>query len=92
VDRFGFAEPDAAGLVISVLGLTTDIALPGLGRVLTAMARPASRLLAASRLRVLETAASRAVDVATLAAEANAAHLEVVAQRTGLDRIERQAR
>ena len=89
-NQFGFDEPDAAGFVVGLLGLAADAGLPVLGMALTAVLRPAGRLLAASRAQAVLGLNEQALDVAALAVEANAAALENEVQRLGLDRIERR--
>jgi hypothetical protein len=83
-DRFGFAEPEAAGLIIDVLGLVSDVGLPVLGKLINAGLQPAGRLLAAARVNKVLEVGSVTADLAGLAVQANAALLEKEMNRLGL--------
>ncbi|MFI9552805.1 hypothetical protein [Nonomuraea endophytica] len=90
-DRYGFAEPNAAGFVVDLLGLASEVALPVLGKALSATLVPAGRLLAASRISAMTGLGALGADLAGLAVSANAAALEKELNRLGLAQLERQA-
>jgi hypothetical protein len=75
--RYQVPEPDALGLILSVLELTSDAALPLVGRLLTkTVLRPTTRILAAARVKTVLFVGERSADLAGFAMSANAALVE----------------
>ncbi|MFC6086000.1 hypothetical protein [Sphaerisporangium aureirubrum] len=88
-DRFGFAEPDAAGLVVTLLDLASSVALPVLGKAIGQVLRPAGRLVAAARVQSALQLGEHAADLAGVVVDMNSALLEKELLRLGLDKVER---
>ncbi|WP_406409376.1 hypothetical protein [Streptomyces sp. NBC_01643] len=86
-DRLRLASPKATGLVVDVLQLTADIALPALGS-LSVAARSAERLVSASAVRRSLDLGGMALDLAGAVIQIDADHLERELERLGLDRLE----
>lgn len=83
--RYAVADPDATALICDLLSLTSDIALPVLGKALGAtVLRPTSRVLAAARVRRVLNLGERSADLAGIVADANAAATERELRRLGL--------
>lgn len=87
-DRFGFAEPNATGFVVDLLGLVSDVALPVLGKALSGTIVPAGRLLAAGRVQTVLNSGERVADLAAYTIDANAALLEKRLRTVGLSDLE----
>ncbi|MEU3794436.1 hypothetical protein AB0F07_32350 [Streptomyces fructofermentans] len=90
-DRFGFAEPNATGFVVDLLGLVSDVALPVLGKALTSAIVPAGRLLAAGRIQTALNTGERVADLAAYTIDANAALLDKRLRTVGLSEVEGRA-
>jgi len=83
--RYAAAEPDPTALLCDLLSLTSDAALPVLGKVLGAsVLRPTSRVIAATRVKTVLSLGERAADLAGLVAVANANATERELRRLGL--------
>ncbi|HRD60106.1 MAG TPA: hypothetical protein PL137_04295, partial [Nocardioides sp.] len=87
--RYRVAQPDALGLLLDVLSLTSDIALPVVGKLLGAtVLKPATRALAAARVGTALHLGGLATDVAGVALSVNAALVERELERVGLLPVE----
>ncbi len=70
-------EPDAIGLITNVLSLTADAALPVIGKLITrTVLRPATRVLAATRVKTAVDLGQHASNLAALVISANGAQVE----------------
>jgi len=75
--RYDVPEPDAIGLICNVLSLTADVALPVVGKLLSkTVLRPASRVLAATRVKNVLTVGQHGTNLAGLVISANASLVE----------------
>lgn len=85
VQRYGVIDPDATGFLCGLLSLTSDLALPVMGKLLQAsVLRPASRALAAARVKKVLDLGENAADIAGMALEANAEATTRELDRLGL--------
>jgi hypothetical protein len=89
--RYQIPEPDALGLILNVVQLTSDAALPLVGKLLSkTVLRPTTRVIAATRVKTVLFVGERSADLAGLAISANAAlverelrHLQILTVETG---------
>jgi hypothetical protein len=82
---YAVAEPDATALICDLLSLTSDVALPVLGRALRAsVLAPSARVIAAARVQTVLNLGERSADLAGLVTAANAAAAERELRRSGL--------
>ena len=89
--RYQIPEPDALGLILDVAQLTSDAALPLVGKLLSrTVLRPTTRIIAAARVRTVLSLGALSTDLAGFAMSANAAlverelrHLQILTVETG---------
>jgi hypothetical protein len=89
--RYQVPEPDALGLILGVLQLLSDAALPMVGQLLSkTVLRPTTRVMAATRVKTILFVGERAADLAGFVITANAAlverelrHLQILTVETG---------
>jgi hypothetical protein len=75
--RYQVPEPDALGLILDVLQLASDAALPLVGKLLSrTLLRPTTRVIAATRVKTVLFVGERSADLAGFAISANAALVE----------------
>jgi len=75
--RYQVPEPDALGLILDVAQLTSDAALPLVGKLLSrTVLRPTTRIIAAARVKTVLSLGAHAADLAGFAMSANAALVE----------------
>ena len=75
--RYQVPEPDALGLILDVAQLTSDAALPLVGKLLSkTVLRPATRVIAAARVKTVLSLGARSADLAGIAMSVNAALVE----------------
>lgn len=75
--RYDVPEPDAIGLICNVLQLTSDVALPVVGKLLSkTVLRPTTRVIAATRVKTALTVGQHSANLAGLVVSANASLVE----------------
>jgi hypothetical protein len=87
--RYQVPEPDALGLILGVLQLTSDVALPLVGKLLSkTVLRPTTRVIAAARVKNVLFVGERSADLAGLVMSANSALAERELRRLQLLTLE----
>ena len=87
--RYHVPEPDALGLILGVLQLTSDAALPLVGKLLSkTVLRPTTRVIAAARVKNVLFVGERSADLAGLVMSANSALAERELRRLQLITLE----
>jgi len=87
--QYQVPEPDALGLILDVLQLTADAALPVVGKLLSkTVLRPTTRVIAATRVKTVLFVGERSADLAGFAISANTALVETELRKLQLLTVE----